>query len=318
MKKVRIHEPKGKRQPKQSFGEGMRRIWRFVFLVLGLVLFFPTTIQAISISGDFDGDGQADTAVYEESTGNWFVVGSTAGFFSLASNFGGPGFIPVPGDYDGDNTTDAAVYELATGNWFVIGSTAGFFSPALGLGGIGFSPVPADHDGDGVTDAAVYDEATGNWFVIGSTAGFFSPALNFGGSGFTTVIDPVSTGLPDVRGKYTGSAGSASLVQADCADPDNDGSFNYSSFLNISTQMGASFSGTATLTGVNTVNITLTGTVTPEGQLSGTFTFTNSDGASGNGTYTGLFANGTVTINFSAQITSMETCIIAGSATVSL
>jgi hypothetical protein len=29
---------------------------------------------------DFDGDGETDVAVYQTSTGNWFVVGSTAGF----------------------------------------------------------------------------------------------------------------------------------------------------------------------------------------------------------------------------------------------
>jgi hypothetical protein len=46
---------------------------------------------------DFDGDGRADTVVYQEATGNWYVVGSSSGFFSPALNFGGPGFAPVAG-----------------------------------------------------------------------------------------------------------------------------------------------------------------------------------------------------------------------------
>jgi len=149
-----------------------------------------TINSAISVpapTSDYDRDGRTDAAVYETATGNWFVVGSTSGFFTPALNFGGPGFTPVAADYDGDGITDAAVYESATGNWFVVGSTSGFFAPALNFGGSGFTLVPGDYDGDGRTDAAVYETATGNWFVVGSTSGFFTPALNFGGSGFTLV-----------------------------------------------------------------------------------------------------------------------------------
>ena len=36
---------------------------------------------------DFDGDGRADTVVYQEATGNWYVVGSDSGFFSTAFEF---------------------------------------------------------------------------------------------------------------------------------------------------------------------------------------------------------------------------------------
>ena len=49
----------------------------------------------IPVPGDYDGDGETDAAVYQSSSGNWFVVGSTDGFFSPALNFGGSGFIPV-------------------------------------------------------------------------------------------------------------------------------------------------------------------------------------------------------------------------------
>jgi hypothetical protein len=49
----------------------------------------------VPVAGDYDGDGQTDAAVYEQSTGNWFVVGSSSGFFTPALNFGGSGFLPV-------------------------------------------------------------------------------------------------------------------------------------------------------------------------------------------------------------------------------
>ena len=77
---------------------------------------------------DFDGDGRADTVVYQDATGNWFVVGSAVGFFTPALNFGGPGFISVAGDYDGDGITDPAVYQTSSGNWFAVGSSSGFFN----------------------------------------------------------------------------------------------------------------------------------------------------------------------------------------------
>jgi len=135
---------------------------------------------------DFDGDGETDVAVYQTSTGNWFVVGSTAGFFSPALNFGGSGFIPVPGDYDGDGETDVAVYQSSSGNWFVVGTTSGFFTPALNFGGAGYIPAPGDYDGDGKTDPAVYRSSTGNWSTVGSTSGLLQ-ILGFGGSGYIPV-----------------------------------------------------------------------------------------------------------------------------------
>jgi hypothetical protein len=158
-----------------------------LFADLGWVLAPPGVADA-----DFDGDGGTDVAVYQNSTGNWFAVGSTAGFFTPALNFGGSGFIPVPGDYDGDGKTDVAVYQSSTGNWFVVGSTSGYFEPAKSFGGSGFIPVPGDYDRDGKTDAAVYGTAAGNWFVVGSITGFFAPALNFGGSGYVPVLPQVT------------------------------------------------------------------------------------------------------------------------------
>jgi len=135
-------------------------------------------------ASDFDADSTTDIAVYQESTGHWFFVGSTVGF-DQHLNFGGADFLPVPGDYDGDGMTDTAAYDTTTGNWFIDQSTAGFrVHPSFG--GPGFIPVPGDYDGDGKTDVAVYQESTGHWFYVGSTSGF-GQHLAFGGSGFVPV-----------------------------------------------------------------------------------------------------------------------------------
>jgi hypothetical protein len=137
-----------------------------------------------AVALDFDGEHKSDLAVYETNSGNWFVVGSTAGFSSHL-NFGGVNFLAVPDDYDGDGETDTAVYDTSTGDWFIAQSTAGFKTHP-GLGGPDHIPAPGDYDGDGKTDVGVYQTSTGHWFFVGSASGFGNH-LAFGGSGFVPV-----------------------------------------------------------------------------------------------------------------------------------
>nr|HPJ72256.1 right-handed parallel beta-helix repeat-containing protein [bacterium] len=53
-------------------------------------------------SGDYDGDGTADVAVFRPSSGAWLVRGLTRTWF------GGDGDLPVPRDYSGDGTWEPA------------------------------------------------------------------------------------------------------------------------------------------------------------------------------------------------------------------
>jgi hypothetical protein len=70
---------------------------------------------------DFDGDGQADIAVYRD--GMWFILRSSDGGTTVVGWGGLAQDLPVPGDYDGDGKTDMAVYR--DGTWFILRSSDG-------------------------------------------------------------------------------------------------------------------------------------------------------------------------------------------------
>jgi hypothetical protein len=91
------------------------------------------------VSGDFDGDGKYDLAIYRG--GVWWVLRSLTGT-AIAVPWGTTGDIPVPADYDADGTSDLAVFRPSTGDWFVIrSSTSVSFGVHWGVSGD--VPIPA-------------------------------------------------------------------------------------------------------------------------------------------------------------------------------
>lgn len=74
----------------------------------------PTPIaEAAGIidSGDYNGDGTSDIAIFRGSSGLWSVRGVTRAYFGTS------GDIPAPGDYNGDGATDIGIFRI--GLWAI-------------------------------------------------------------------------------------------------------------------------------------------------------------------------------------------------------
>jgi hypothetical protein len=127
----------------------------------------PTPVRPLIASGDYNGDGRSDIAIFRRSSGLWAVRGVTRAYFGNAFDN------PAPGDYDGDGTTDIGIFRPGTGLWAVMGGTRVYFGNASDY------PVPGDYDGDGWCDIGVFRLTYGLWAIKGITRAYFGNASDY-------------------------------------------------------------------------------------------------------------------------------------------
>jgi len=167
------------------------------------------------VCADYDGDGKADPAIYDETTGTWKVKLSSANYYlviTTLNGLGGPGYASVTADYDGDGKADPAVYHELTGRWIILPSSANYEVAIImsqPLGGIGYSGMPADYDGDKLADPGVYQHEQGDWKVLLSSANYYSVELLglLGGTGYRAVAADYDGDMmtdPAIYGEDTG------------------------------------------------------------------------------------------------------------------
>jgi len=118
-----------------------------------------------TVSGDYDGDGKDDIALFRPSSRMWCIRGQSRFYFGNSDD------IPVPGDYDGNGTSEIALYRPSIGLWALGGITRFYFGSSADI------PVPEDYNGDGSCEAAIFREADGLWVIRAVTRTYF------GGSG---------------------------------------------------------------------------------------------------------------------------------------
>jgi hypothetical protein len=130
---------------------------------------------ALPAPADYNGDGEANLAVFDQLLSYWYIQGMEP------IQFGPSGSIPVPADWDNDGQADIGVFYPPRGAWYIWRSTDG---PAQWVfGSAADIPAPADYDGDGQVDVGVYRR--GVWFMWGSTDGAMSD--EYGTTGYTPV-----------------------------------------------------------------------------------------------------------------------------------
>ena len=110
-------------------------------------------------SGDYDGDGTSDAAIFRGPSGLWSVRGLTRFYLGNSAD------APVCADYDGDGTSDAAIFRGSSGLWSVRNLTRIYF------GSSGDAPVP--FEAGGRKRAAVFRSSSGLWSIRDLTRFYF-------------------------------------------------------------------------------------------------------------------------------------------------
>ncbi len=123
----------------------------------------------IIASGDYDGDGTSEIAIFRDSTGLWAIRGVTRVYYGSSYD------IPVSGDYDGDSTAEIGIFRGSSGLWGIREVTRLYHGSTFDI------PVPGDYDGNGSCDVGIFRASSGLWAIAGFTRAYF------GNSGDTSV-----------------------------------------------------------------------------------------------------------------------------------
>ncbi|MDD5678627.1 MAG: TIGR03768 family metallophosphoesterase [Kiritimatiellae bacterium] len=146
---------------------------------------------------DYDGDGKADPAAYQD--GQVIVAFSGSGYSLFGTAIGGSGDIECSADFDGDCKTDPAIYNPTSRLLSVLFSARSYAPGGMtNMGGPGCVPVIGDFDGDHKSDPAVYSAAAGQLIVWMSNSGYSPRGVSLGRAGWLdAAADYDGDGLTD-------------------------------------------------------------------------------------------------------------------------
>ncbi len=164
------------------------------------------------VSGDYDGDGLSDIAIFRPASGLWAIRGISRLYF------GGEGDELIPADYDGDGTADISVFRAASGLWAIRGLSRIYYGSFEDI------PVPGDYGGSGTANIGIFRGASGLWAIRSVTRAYFggrydqpAPGDYDGDGSLDTAIFRSSSGLWAMRGlsRFYFGNGSDRLVPGD-------------------------------------------------------------------------------------------------------
>jgi parallel beta-helix repeat protein len=123
------------------------------------------TPETMSVdSGDYDGNGTSEIAIFRRSSGMWSVRNLTRVYFGNSTD------ALVPADYNGDGTSDIAIFRENGGMWSVRNLTRFF------LGGTEDQPVPGDYNDGGIAKAGIFRPSSGLWSIRNLTRVYLGSA----------------------------------------------------------------------------------------------------------------------------------------------
>ena len=127
----------------------------------------PTFQSYSTVPGDYDGDKEADLALYDPTSATWTIRDSSTGTVRTVVA-GHSGDVPVPADYDGDGKAEPAGWGPLDDTWRIPGRADLVLTdlPPPGTG-LGFWPAPANHDGNPGDEPAELDTTGGHWWISG-------------------------------------------------------------------------------------------------------------------------------------------------------
>ncbi len=170
-------------------------IFRLLLSYLGYYTYSTVYNSAcIAQPGDFDGDGAADPAVVDTSSGYWRFYSSANGYARsyIPVIWYASSATPVCGDFDGDRYADPMAYVPASGEWYILSSGYDYEMYYYMIwGASGYSPVCGDFDGDRYADPMLYNDATGYWYILRSRYHYSQASMWFGLSGYTPLTGDI-------------------------------------------------------------------------------------------------------------------------------
>ncbi len=170
----------------------------------------------LPVPADFDGDGSADLACFRPSSGLWTIRNLTQ------TVYGASGDVPAPGDYNGDGTASPGLFRPSNQGWYLRDATRAYFGSSSDI------PIPGDWSGEGTKNIAVFRSPNAFWAVRGLTRFYYGLASDrpipgdYDGTGWKAGVFRPSSGLWAVRGLtryYFGATGDWPVP----ADYDGDG-----------------------------------------------------------------------------------------------
>jgi len=141
-----------------------------------------------TVSGDYDGDGKSDLAVWSPSSGKWYIRPVSGASIVWDYAHGGSTMIPVSGDYNGDGKSDLALWNPVDGKWYILDMvTKNQIVYGYAHGGSTMIPVSGDFDGDKKSDLAVWNPTDGKWYIRTVSGTIIAWGVQFGGPGMIPV-----------------------------------------------------------------------------------------------------------------------------------